>query len=312
MAGRARAALNAQNKVELSMKDVIAKANGLNLNSRESLSKVYLDLLPSLINAVRAATDAHTVKEGISDISLQEIAEFLDLIYNLATRAVEQPTSLQPKAIRGTNSVRQPAVEVLPMIREVRKRFLAELRSRQQAQELPEREELAAELVRRQRDIETEQLEFDVSEKNREQEENKARLERQIVANKLHRLQRQALDARLVDPLRAQWIKSEMATDEAKVEARKRETIPKTRTSAPARVTSALITRTSEDLVEHDVQASDCERVVGVFGKRKKRREPSPRRWPSKARAIFIDTMRLERGSIALMNCYDSLKTNIT
>jgi hypothetical protein len=312
MASRPRVALNAQKKVELSTKDVIAKANGLNLNSRESLSNVYLDLLPSLINAVRAGTDAHTVEEDISDISLQEIANLLDSIYNLATRAVEQPTRLQPKAIRGTSSVRQPTIEVLPMIREVRKRFLAELRSRQQAQELADREELAAERVRRQQDIAKEQLEFDAAEKNREQEENKARLERQILANELHRLQRKALDARLADPLRAQWVKSEMATDEAKVEVRRRGTIPKTRTSAPARVTSALTAWTSEELVEHDVLASDCERVVGVFGKSKKRREPSPRPWPSKARTIFIDTMRFERGSTALMNCYDRLRTNIT
>jgi hypothetical protein len=319
IAGRSRAALNAQKKVEVSMQDVIAKANGLNLNSRESLSNVYLDLLPSFINAVRAGTDAHTAKEDISIISLHEIADFLDLIYNLAMRAVEQPTRLQPKAIDGTNSIRQPTIEVLPMIREVRKKFLAELRSRQQAQELAEREKLSAERERRRREmaeasaererqLEREQLELDANEEKRKQEEEKARSERQIITNKLHRRQRQALDARLADPLWAEWIKSEMATNEAKVEARRRETIPETRTSALARSTSALMAQTYEEL---DVRASDYERVM-VFDKSKKRREQSPRPWPSKAKTIFIDTMRFERGSIALMDCYNRLRTNVT
>jgi len=264
--------------------------------TKNFLSDLYYVLLQRFIDAIKAGTEVHTVEGPMTTIALQEIAKLLEIMKDLAEKAVDQPSNLQPKAPKNkTYHILKPIRQVLPMIRELHRKISRELSRRKRAEELARWEKVSVERERRRR-----------------QEEIEARSERQRKKIALHRLQRRVLDEKLADPLLPRWAKAEIARYKVKPESRR----PQTKLNA--RISQSAGSRQSSIAEVYDVEEmegppfhddpfdegtdgaafnNDGYERVKIFGK-SNRQQQVPKPWSTQEKMVFIDTMRFERGNI--------------
>ena len=277
------------------IKRITLQSQKLDLEEESVLAAVYIVLMPTFVEAIRVGVHAHNITEPISTASLNEILTLLDSVYNLGLKAVRQPYQLQPRAKDRVSSIRGPTVTILPLIRGVWQSFISELRARQKAEERADCERVSAEEKKREEEEEAERL-WQLGQKAAELEKRqKAKAERKIRMNNLHRHQRQALDAKLADPLFAKWIRRESAQPEPKSNTWRKESIYGTQNLEVTRSAHPLATLDYEELARNDKRAGEDRKSVNVLNQREQRRLA---RQSNEAKIIFIDTMRSERGSI--------------
>ena len=301
MARRPRATKIALERVRKSVEQVTAMFPKLKLNSTRKLANVYLDFIPKFIDAISIGVDAYTFQEPITTASIGEIANLLLLVFNMATKAVCQSDEIQPRTEDGACSVRRPTMEILPIIEATHKAFIAELRTRQEAQDYMDRE-FIAELERRRQEKESEIAQ--ISERRQLEKE----IERRSRMNNLHKLQRQALDAKLADPLLAQWIMTEVARGNIKSESWGKESMHRTHSPDVNRSSHPLATLDYDEVSHNDLQASNQTEQTTASNRREEYRSS---RWSNEVKIIFIETMRSERGSTP-RSTYNRARTNIT
>jgi hypothetical protein len=124
-------------------------------------------------------------------------------------------------------------------------------------------------------------------------------LEVQRKKNEIRRLQKKALDEKLADPFCGPWIRGEVARNEAREQARKQESTykncnPETVKSWRRPRASALDVDAEEEPDPFDDEYYDR---VRVFGKRNMHERRTTKPLSNEEKAIFIDTMRVERGN---------------
>ena len=278
-----------------SIKNITLKSQKLNLEKESVLASVYLDLMPTFVKAITIGVDAHTVTESISTASINEILRLLASVYNLAFKAVRQPFELQPKARDRKSSIRGPTLAILPMIKGVWQSFSSELRARQKANERANYERIAAEKKKREEKEEALrmwQIEQEAAVKKKREEEV---AERKIRLNNLHRHQRQALDAKLADPLFSKWIMRKSARQETKPGTWRKEPSYGTQNSEVTRSAHPLAPLDYEELARNNKRAGEDRKPVNALNQREEGRLA---RQSNEAKIIFIDTMRSERGTI--------------
>lgn len=287
IARRPRATKIALERVRKSVGQVTAMVPKLKLNSTRKLANVYLDFIPKFIDAISIGVDAYTFQEPITTASIGEIANLLLLVFNMATEAVCQSDEIQPRTEYGACSVRRPTMEILPIIEATHKAFMAELRTRQEAQDHVDRE-FIAELERRRQEKESEIAQ--ISERRQLEKE----IERRSRMNNLHKLQRQALDAKLADPLLVQWIMTEVARGNIKSESWGKESTHRTHSPDVNRSSHPLATLDYGEVSHNDLQTSNQTEQATASNRREEYRSS---RWSNEAKIIFIETMRTERGN---------------
>lgn len=126
--------------------------------------------------------------------------------------------------------------------------------------------------------------------------------------NNLHKLQRQALDAKLADPLLAQWIMTEVARGNIKSESWGKESMHRTHSPDVNRSSHPLATLDYDEVSHNDLQASNQTEQTTASNRREEYRSS---RWSNEVKIIFIETMRSERGSTP-RSTYNRARTNIT
>lgn len=120
--------------------------------------------------------------------------------------------------------------------------------------------------------------------------------------NKLHRRQRQALDAKLADPLLAEWTRRVVHGGQTTSDGWRNETISKSRPSDTLRFTHPLSTLDYDEPGQNHRRSSDDHNERKMASN--KREEHGPTRWSYEEKITFIDTMRSERGNITPTSSY--------
>jgi hypothetical protein len=277
-------------KVDLAVDDILTDRLGdygiIKPNTPTILTDLYVNLLPTFVSAIKTAFDVQTMDtiEGlIGTPALEELSTLLNLLLKLAVKAVAQPKDEHSKTQHSAgNRISKPTREVIPMIREVRDKFSTELKKRRRTREISRREKTRVE-----------------REEARKLADHERRLEIQRKKNEIRRLQKKALDEKLADPFCGPWIRGEVARNEAREQARKQEITyencnPETVKSWRRPRASALDVDTEEEPDPFDDEYYDR---VRVFGKRNMHERRTTKPLSNEEKAIFIDTMRVERGN---------------
>jgi hypothetical protein len=294
-----------QKDVTNSIKKITSRTAGLQLRAQPILTDVYLDIMPAFVNAITVGVDAHThpVNEPISTAAVGEIQNFLGLMCELAEKAANKPDKVQPKTVNGV-FLRRSTKNILPMIRDVHEKFLTEFNTRMKAQSAAEREEISAYLAKRNENIMNRKIE-----REQKSAEESAKLKNKREETRVHKIQRRDFDAKLADPLLAQWVRRETAQDETRLGNPTTEMMNRTQHLEVTQFTRPLANLDYEELVQNDLRASNDREQVKRSNQHEDHR---PVRWSNDAKIIFIDIMRDERGNITPFDCYNRSGANIT
>jgi hypothetical protein len=271
---------NALGDVRKSVKRVINMGTGLKLNTTRNLAAVYLDIIPSFIDAISMGVKAHTTTESVNTASIGEIANLLGLVCNLAWEATCQSDKLQPNTSDGIWKLRRPTTEILSTIGAVHQRFTTEFKTRQQAQDRAEQERITTELKRRR------QL--------KDFEEEQRRSEKRIRMNNLHREQRQIIVERLAKLAPRSMM--EGARADANSDSGRKESMYRTNTSDMTRFSHPLATLDYEEVSRNDLRAAEGHTEHARASNRRK--EYHSARWSYEEKIVFVETMRSEQGNV--------------
>ena len=112
-------------------------------STRIMLTDLYFILLPQFVEAIKLGVE--TYDSSMSYDTLCDLAELVDLLYELVSEALQQPKTHQPLSPREAYQTKKPVEVIFPIIREVRTKFRIEIKERKghqkQAKEAKARKE---------------------------------------------------------------------------------------------------------------------------------------------------------------------------
>jgi len=254
--------------------------------TRTLLIDLYFNIIPGFVKVIKLGVDAHDAQGSIETPALEEISELLRFLYQLASGAVRQPSEVQPKSQRYKTS--QPTRELVPMVRQLRQKLLEELKSRN-------RKLAQAEYLRK-------QPERDRKRREKEEEEEAENRRRR---KEIYRLQREALQRKLSEPLFGRLLAADIEREAAKAAEKNQQLMPfRHRTSSQQ--TQGRHASVDQE-VEDDPFRDDDEgyQRVHVFETEKNKRkidgrndEDRLKKWSEDERTYFIEGLRLYQGKI--------------
>jgi hypothetical protein len=254
--------------------------------TRTLLIDLYFKIIPDFVKVIKLGVNAHDAQGSIETPALEEISELLRFLYQLASGAVRQPSEAQPKSQRYNTS--QPTRELVPVVRQLQQKLLEELKSRN-------RKLAQAEYLRK-------QPERDRKRREKEEEEEAENRRRR---KEIYRLQREALQRKLSEPLFGRLLAADIEREAAKAAERNQQLMPfRHRTSSQQ--TQERHTSVYQE-VEDDPFRDDDEgyQRVHVFDTEKNKRkidgrndEDRLKKWSEDERTYFIEGLRLYQGKI--------------
>jgi hypothetical protein len=254
--------------------------------TRTLLTDLYFNLIPDFVKVIKIGVDAHDAQGSIETPALEEISELLKFLYQLASGAVRQPSEAQPKSKQYKTS--QPTRELAPMVRQLRQKLLEEMKGRN-------RKLAQAEYLRK-------QPERDRKRREKEEEEEAENRRRR---NEIYRLQREALQQKLSEPLFGRILAADIEREAAKAAERNQQSMPfRYRTSSQQ--TQDRHASVDQE-IEDDPFRDDDEgyQRVHVFEREKTKRkidgrndEDRLKKWSEDERTYFIEGLRLYQGKI--------------
>jgi hypothetical protein len=254
--------------------------------TRTLLIDLYFKIIPDFVKVIKLGVDAHDAQGSIETPALEEISELLRFLYQLASGAVRQPSEAQPKSHRYKTS--QPTRELVPMVRQLRQKLLEELKSRN-------RKLAQAEYLRKQPERDRKQREKE----EEEQAENRRR------RKEIYRLQREALQRKLSEPLFGRLLAADIEREAAKAAERNQQLMPFRHRTSSQQTQERHASIDQE--VEDDPFRDDDEgyQRVHVFETEKNKRkidgrndEDRLKKWSEDERTYFIEGLRLYQGKI--------------
>lgn len=290
-------------------------ARGINylddVSTRSLLIDLYFNIFPKILRTLDLSAEVYN-ENGIFDTSsLQEFADLAETYYALATTAVNQPSSSQPKPSQippESKSISfqmvRPTRLVIPLMRDFLKIIKLELSSRRRTQK---RSDLRTqERGRKKKQEERAQLERQrerarTSAQMRQQEKKRAeesRIELQQMRRRrkeIRRKQYEDFKRQLRDPVWGPMLRDELDRAEATAEAKEAETwIREEQRRRRAGKASAAESVELGDEDEDDPFEGDAFRV-SVFGKNNQLKSAS-QPWSDEKMNVFLDFMRYNRG----------------
>jgi hypothetical protein len=258
--------------------------------TRTILTDLYFNIIPKFVEVIKFGVDAHDAQGSIKTPALEEISDLLKFLYQLASGAVRQPSKAQPKPGKGQKyQVSQPTRELIPMVRQLRKKVFEEL-------EVRHRTLASAEYERK-------QPERDRKRREEEEEEEAENLQRR---KEIHGLQREALQRKLSEPNFGRILAADIEKEAAKAAVRSQRSMPfRYRTSS--RQTPELHATANQEVEDDPFEDDDDEgyQRVHVFETNKNKRtidgrndEDRLKKWSKDERTYFIEGLRLHQGNM--------------
>ncbi|KAF8864838.1 hypothetical protein BDZ45DRAFT_721433 [Acephala macrosclerotiorum] len=175
--------------LETEIRTMISRLNcaeSKKVNVPSLLTDLYFNIVPNMLETILAFAKAKSGQEKIRTEDLQEFKRLVQMLYDVAVAGIEQKPEHQPKPENKRNSyqTKKPTRnEVIPELRKILKKVKTELDARERARAKAEYDRLEPERERRRRE---EQARNDLEDARRRKE--------------IHRLQREAYEAKLKEP----------------------------------------------------------------------------------------------------------------
>lgn len=254
--------------------------------TRSLLTDLYFNILPELLECIKLAAQVYDENGIINTPHLREVADLIEVHYDLATAAVKQPKNSQPRKIQiapkkknVTFQIQRPTQLNIPLLRDLLQKSKGEINSRAAAEKAAESLRLAQEHeIKRQR-----QERIDSQERRRRRKE-------------VHKQQREDLARQLEDPIWGPILRDQMARDrDAEAAKQALEDLKKARVRR-SRVTEPQLP--DEESIQDDPFEDDqYEQRISVFPNNNRlQNESQP--WSDERMNDFIEFMRTHDGMV--------------
>ena len=250
------------------------------------LIDLYFNILPKLLKCIKLAALVYDENGNINTPHLIEFADLIEVHYRLATTAIGQPKSSQPRQSQlsletksASFQIKRPTQVTLSLMRDLRQKIRGELNSRAAAEKAVESLKLAEE-----------------HEKKLQRQEQIDNQERRRRRKEIYRKQREDIARQQEDPIWGPILMEQMARDQDAQEAKqaleklKKPRVKKTRVTEPR-------LRDEENTQDDSFEDDQCEQRVSDFPSHNLLRKESPQ-WSDEMMTTFLNYLRTHDGIV--------------
>ncbi|CZR51969.1 uncharacterized protein PAC_01846 [Phialocephala subalpina] len=246
-------------------------------NMHMVLTDLYFYIVPHMLETIVAFARAKRGQETIRTEDLHEFRRLIQMLLDVAVAGINQDPKLQPKPQNksATYQIKKPTVGIVPQLREILKKVRKELGAREKAEAFANYQRLEPERQRRQREAEARDA-----------------LEIARRRKAIHRLQREALNAKLKEPFWGDMLSNSVG----EVESERNHHVPRSRPQASYRHYDDKDGEEGDEDEDGDGPFADqdeepVERISGMFGKNNNKNAHQFKELTFDEREVFVKEM---------------------